>query len=118
MAEGFLDESTTDWSRGQDAWHAPRMIQANQYASGVNVTCVGGNLSPRFGFAKKKLVFEYKSIRENKLIASRTIESIWRNGKFQAAIPYEPEAGSYIITVVSGLISAELRPRAHTVWTA
>jgi hypothetical protein len=99
----YLVDGTSDFSLGQDAWHAPDRIQPTQYARGVNVTTKRGTLSPRPGFWDKTLVFQQGSLKTD-FGYFRSYEDIWRGGKFQAAIPFPQGPDNFIITVVSGLI--------------
>lgn len=102
MAE-YLPDGTYDFSLGQDAWHDPEHIRPNQYAAGVNVTTKGGKLSPRPAFWELERSFEKKTLTTS-YGHERTLESIWRTGKFQAAIPYASAPFSYAILIISGLI--------------
>lgn len=98
-----VEDGTFDFSLGQDAWHNPDHIQPNQYVSAVNVTTLGGQLTPRPPFQELELNFEEK-LFTNKLGRERTIKDIFQAGKFQALIPYKLAPEDYLIVVVSGLI--------------
>ena len=102
MAE-YVEDGTFNFSLGQDSWHTPEQIQENQYWRGVNVTTRGGTLSPRPPVEELELHFEDKTIKTD-YGYFRTIEDIWRAGKFQAFIPHPVAPENYIITVISGLI--------------
>ncbi len=99
----LLRDGTFDFALGQNAWHSPDRIQANQYAAGVNLSCRGAILSPRAGFHQQKLVFANQTIT-TKYGDVRSIQDIWYTGKFQAAAPYYMQPSYYIISVISGLV--------------
>lgn len=103
MSERLIDDGTYDWSLGQDAWKSPDNIQANQYASGVNLSTRSGNLGPRPPFIQKPLTFEDKTVKDAYGYA-RPISDIWRMGKFQALIPFFLAPDYYLLTIVCGLI--------------
>lgn len=104
MADEFVDDGTIDWSLGMDSFHDPENIRPDQYYKGINVTSMGGYLSPRYGFHERPLTFENTQVKSKHIIAVRSIESIWLSGKFQAFIGYFQKPEHYIVTVISGLI--------------
>lgn len=98
----MLADGNTDFTFGQDAYTHPNSIRENQYAKGVNVICRGSALRPRPRYTDFELHFEQRLIPIKR--GSRTFESVWRAGKFQAIIPYPLRPDNYLITVVNGLI--------------
>lgn len=99
----FTKDGTFDWSMGQDAWHDPNKLQANQYAAGVNVSPRGGRLAPRPAFHQVPLRFEQKTLG-TVYGYLRHIKDVWEAGKFQALIPFDAGSDQYLIVVICGLI--------------
>lgn len=113
MAEAILRDGTFDFALGQDAWHSPDRIQANQYASGINLSCRGAVLSPRAGYWQQQLTFDNVTL-QTKYGYTRTIEEIWKTGKFQGACSYFLAPDYYLISIIGGLL---FRTNIRTLYT-
>jgi len=103
MAERELRDGSIEFLAGQDASRSPDKIAPNAYASGINFTTQNGDLSPRYGFQEIILTYPEGSFTLP-TGATRSYESIFREGKFQALIPYSVDSEFFLIAVISGII--------------
>lgn len=103
MGEPIADFSG-DFSGGQNASQIPARLSPQEYSSGINVSAHNGALSPRFSFEEKILNFSIKEPFHLNSSATRSYESIYYGGRFQASIPYSIGSDFYKIIVVSGVL--------------
>ncbi len=100
-----ITDGTIDFSAGQDAYHYPDRIAKNAYAKGVNISVKGGIPHPRDGYEKLDFIFDDDTIPTNNTShLNRSVESVFRFGKFQALIPYFLAPEYYFLIVISGLV--------------
>lgn len=98
----MLQDGSADFSGGQNAALVPHKIPENAYYAGVNVSTKDGAISPPYGLEEKSLdiygFFEFPNGD------TRSYESIFRYGKYQAIIPYSVGTESFLIIIISGVI--------------
>lgn len=104
MATEPVQDGQTDFSGGQNASQIPAHVGENQYYSGVNVSCEKGSLNPRWGSQQKTLTFDITEEFTLPTGLTRSYESIFLTGRYQAIIPYLVGTEFYLICVVSGVI--------------
>jgi len=99
MPPTYLDDGNIAFDGGQNDGLLPDRIGENQYRRGINVQTKNGTLSPRPGFIHQELTMLTAGKWKN-----RTFKQIFDSGKFQAAMSYDSDDGTFIIAVISGLI--------------
>lgn len=99
----IVEDGTSDFSGGQDAYNYPDRIKPTCYAKGVNISVRKGILRSRDGYFHRKLKFEDDTVTV-KFRYQRTIKDLFESGKFQAMAPYYVSPEYYLIVVISGLI--------------
>lgn len=84
---------------GQNEGNLPDRIGEDQVKRAINCTFANGAIAPRPGYRSVRLMFE------DMLIEGRTIEQVFKTGKFQALAPYRAEhTGWILIAIISGII--------------
>lgn len=99
----YVFDGQTTFVGGQDASKTPEYVPENAYFSGINTTCKNGAIGPRDGFNRLPLVFPDEGLS----IGGKTpykYENLFRQGKYQASIPYFIGSQPFMLVVVSGLI--------------
>lgn len=96
-------DGTFDFLGGQDASKNPDSIAKNAYAAGVNVSCIRGDLTPRWGFEKKELTFQDGVLYQQNLY-TKSYEEVFRTGKYQFSGRYTIGTTEFIVIVISGVI--------------
>ena len=111
LKDALTDDSTavTDGSAsfylGQDASKLPSQIDAANYYKGINVSTVGGHLSPRSGYVQTKFTLEDEDAYfEDNNGRKIKYKEVFEKGKFQGAHKYVTESGERIVVVYSGLL--------------
>lgn len=97
----FIETGDTNFGAGQDGYHLPDKLQPGQFAKGINLAIGRGGPQGRPGLTERELVFPVGGVT-NIYRSTRTWESIFKSGKFQARIPYRTGDRDYIIAIVSG----------------
>lgn len=99
MAVTYVNDGNVSFAGGQDDGTLPDRIQPDQYQKAINVTTEGGILRARPGFVEKNI-----TVTTEGNINGRSYQNILRNGKFQGAVSYDADNGTYILAVFSGVI--------------
>lgn len=99
----YLFDGQNDFTGGQDASKNPELVPPNAYFSGVNVTCKNGVAGPRDGFNRLLLKFPNEGFGLDGTVPI-AFETLFRQGKYQAAIPYFIGSQAFMVVVISGLI--------------
>lgn len=97
-------DGTNDFSGGSNAGVDPSLLPPNQFEAGINISTTKGILSPRWGYIKKKLDFSNAGVLKFDSINNISFENIFRQGRFQALIPYYINGEYYVIYIVSGYL--------------
>lgn len=101
-----LQDGSVDFSGGQNASLLPDKVPPNAYYAAVNITTENGAIAPNFGIQQLELEFPTNIEFELPNNRTRSYESIFRFGKFQALIPYSVGSEFYTLIVISGVIFA------------
>lgn len=105
MTIELLEDGTTNFAGGQNAALDPDLIAENQYFIGVNVSAETGSIKPRWGYTHlDALDFSEAGSYTRKSLFKVTFEEVFRDGRFQALIPYSIGPDYYMIYIVSGFI--------------
>lgn len=99
-----VPDGSPNFALGQDGWTDPEDLQPNQFSKGINVTTKGGVLGPRWAFVTREQIFTEPDPIQVDRGYTRTIEDIWKSGKFQAAVPVKWGRDFYFLTVINGFI--------------
>lgn len=99
MPPTYLDDGNIAFNGGQNDGTLPDRIGIEQYRRGINVKTTDGVISPRPAFVHTDL-----TMMTTGKIKNRTFRQIFNTGKFQAAMSYDSDDGTFIIAVISGLI--------------
>jgi len=103
--ENLLNDYMLDFSGGQNAALDPDNIPENTYAAGVNTSTQTGTLRPRWGFEELKLDFSNETSFIRRLTGIEiSAEKVFKEGRFQALIPYSIGADYHIIAIISGYL--------------
>lgn len=104
MAETLIPDGSTDFSGGMNAALSANAIGDNQYFTGINVSCQKNSLTPRWAHKQVSLDWSFAGDYTRASNYKVSFEQVFKEGKFQAFIPYSIGPDKFVIYIVSGFI--------------
>src|SRR3989304_8010405 len=95
----YVNDGNTTFLGGQNDGLLPHEIRKEQYRRGINVTTKNGALGPRPGFVHQNI-----EITTTGKVGKSTYLQSFKRGKFQAALSYDADDGTFILAVISGIV--------------